>query len=116
MKIFCPECNSHEFVPFNGEYLCCNCSRVFGPKCPECGTEMDPHGRVWICPSCQKEIEFSEIDLPQVDSKTYLRAFHNVKSSRSKSKTTNENGQSFFGFLWDTLCDNFTSMLNSSKK
>lgn len=41
MDVYCPECKSRKFVPFNGEYLCCNCSRTFGPKCPECGTEMD---------------------------------------------------------------------------
>lgn len=114
MDVYCPECKSREFVPFNGEYLCCNCSRTFGPKCPECGTEMDPHGKVWVCSCCHHEVEFSEIDLPQVDSAVYMRAFRNARSK--KSKPSSEGGQSFLGFLWTELCNSFNEMLNSSKK
>ena len=114
MHVYCPECGSHEFVLFNGGYLCCNCSREFGPKCPDCGTEMDPHGKVWICSGCQREVEFSEIELPKVESEVYMRAFRNARSR--KSNTSSGGGQSFLGFLWETFCNSVTDMMNSSKK
>lgn len=114
MDVYCPECRSRKFVPFNGEYLCCNCSRTFGPKCPECGTEMDPHGRTWVCSVCRHEVEFSEIDLPNVESEVYLRAFRNAKSKKSTS--SGGSSQSFFGFLWDELCDGITEWWNSANK
>ena len=114
MDVKCPECGSRQFVKFNGQFLCCSCSREFGPKCPECGTEMDPYNGVWICSSCHCEVESSEIELPKVDPEVYMRAFRNAKSKKPKPSSGSK--KSFLGLLWDTICDDFVDMLNSAKK
>lgn len=119
MDVRCPECGCRDFVLFNEDYMCCNCNREFGPKCPECGTEMDPYNKqVWICPCCRHEVEFSEIELPKVDPAIYLLAAK--KKARSRKPKSSGSGESFLGFVWKELCNNFSemvdSMMNSQKK
>lgn len=87
METRCPECGSRTFVFFNNSYMCCDCNREFGPKCPECSTEMELAGSDWVCPTCRLEIPKSDIELPKVPPEVYQRALRNRRASRGGEMT-----------------------------
>ena len=87
METRCPECRSKTFVFFNNSYMCCDCNREFGPKCPECNDEMNLSGSDWVCPTCHLEIPKSDIELPKVPPEVYQRALRNRRSSHGSEMT-----------------------------
>ena len=113
MDVKCPECGSRQFVKFNGQFLCCSCSREFGPKCPECGSEMNPSFGNWLCPDCHQEVDSSDIELPKVDPSVYRSA---AKKNYAKKNSSKSSGSNWFMELLKIAVDDITDRIFGTTK